>query len=91
MVDVPTRGKNTPDLYLTDRPTLVNKVAPLSGLSDHGIVNTETNIKPQVSKINPRNVHLYKNADWDGLRHHIAHYKDHVLMNGSIYTNTDNL
>lgn len=23
MVDVPTRGKNTPDLYLTDRPTLV--------------------------------------------------------------------
>lgn len=28
MVDFPTRGENTRDLYLTDRTSLVSKVAP---------------------------------------------------------------
>lgn len=50
MVDFPTRGENTLDLHLTNRPTLVSKVAPLPGIGDHDIVYTEANTKPQVSK-----------------------------------------
>ena len=68
MVTSPTRGQNILDLFLTTNPTLVDKTSVLPGLSDHDIVMAEVNVRPQKLKQVPRNIYLYKKADWDQLK-----------------------
>ena len=68
MVTSPTRGQNILDLFLTTNPTLVDNVSITPGLSDHDIVLIQVNVKPEVLKQVPRNIHLYKKADWDQLK-----------------------
>ena len=89
MVDFPTRGENILDLYFTNRPTLVCKVAPLPGLSDHDVVYVESTLKPQVSKSKPRDINLYKKANWDNFRDFMGKYRDHVLSH--TYTDVESL
>ena len=91
MVDFPTRGENVLDLYLTNRPSLVCKVAPLPGLSDHDIVYAESYLKPQVSRSKPRDIHLYKKADWDCFRDFMSKYCDEVLSTKHMYTDVESL
>ena len=64
---LPTKGHHILDLFLTINPTLVDNVSITSGLSDHDIVLIQVNVKPEVLKQVPRNIHLYKKADWDQL------------------------
>ena len=64
----PTRGQNILDLFLTTNPTLVDNVSITPGLSDHDVVLIQVNVKPEVLKQVPRNIHLYKKADWDQLK-----------------------
>ena len=91
MVDFPTRGENVLYLYLTNRPSLVCKVAPLPGLSDHDIVYAESYLKPQVSRSKPRDIHLYKKADWDCFRDFMSKYCDEVLSTRHMYTDVESL
>ena len=35
LVEFPTRGDNILGLFLSNRPTLVNRIEPLPGISDH--------------------------------------------------------
>ena len=69
MVTSPTRGPNTLDLFFTTNPTLVKTVSVIPGLSDHDIVLAEVNSRPQLTKQVPRDIPLYKKADWDQLKH----------------------
>ncbi|XP_072018346.1 uncharacterized protein [Amphiura filiformis] len=63
MVMFPTRGESILDLFLTNRPSLVNKRAPLPGLGDHDIVYTESCTVPQRSKPVKRKIYLWKQAN----------------------------
>ena len=63
MVTSPTRGQNILDLFLTTNPTLLDNASITPGLSDHDIVLIQVNVKPEVLKQDPRNIHLYKKAD----------------------------
>ena len=62
IVTFPTRGDNKLDLFLTNRPSLVNKCAPLPGIGDHEIVYTESDVTPQRCKPVKRKIHLWKKA-----------------------------
>ena len=64
----PTRGQNILDLFLTTNPTLVDNVSISPALSDHDIVLNQVNVKPEVLKQVPRNIHLSKKSDWDRLK-----------------------
>ena len=64
----PTRGQNILDLFLTTNPTLVDNVSITPGLSDRDTVLIQVNVKPEVLKQVPRNIHLYKKTDWDQLK-----------------------
>jgi hypothetical protein len=44
IVNFPTRKNKTLDLFITNKPSLVSKCKPLSGLSDHDIVMTDNTI-----------------------------------------------
>ena len=59
MVTSPTRGQTILELFLTTNPTLLDNVSITPGLSDHDIVLIQVDVKPEVLKQVPRNIHLY--------------------------------
>ena len=67
VVAQPTRGNHSLDLFFTSNPTLVDEVFILPGLSDHDIVQVNVNVRPSQNKQVPRNIPLYKKADYERL------------------------
>ena len=65
IVTEPTRHENVLDLFLTTNQTQVQKTEIVPGISDHEIMVADANITPQVGHQKPRNVPLYRKADWD--------------------------
>jgi hypothetical protein len=76
VVDKPTwirdNTKNTDDLFLTNNPTLVNKVETLPGLGDHETVFVEISVKARLNKQTRRKIPLYRNADWPAFSDYIS-------------------
>ena len=68
VVTQPTRCNHILDLFFTSNPTLVDEVSILPGLSDHDIVQINVNVRLSQNKQVPRNIPLYKKADWDQLK-----------------------
>ena len=69
IVTFPTRLDNTLDLFLTNRPSCVNKCTPIPGISDHEIVFVDTDIKPKRRKPVKRKIYLWDKADLDEIQH----------------------
>ena len=86
MVTSPTRGQNILDLFFTTNPTLVLSVSIQPGLSDHDIVLAEIKSRPELIKQVPRDIPLYKKADWDQLKQSM---RDLFLELQSIPATTD--
>ena len=71
VVDQPTRGNNILDLLLTNRPSLVNRLAslpPLSAKADHNCVLLSINTKAFIAKKAQRTIHNYNRADWESIK-----------------------
>jgi hypothetical protein len=66
-VDFPTRSDATLDIFLTNRPTLINKGEPLPGISDHEVVFIDSSLKARRNRPPKRKVHIWKRADTPGL------------------------
>ena len=49
-VKEPTRNENILDIFLTKRPSLLNKCSTIPGLGDQDAVYVETNAKAQIRK-----------------------------------------
>lgn len=64
MVEKETRGKNTLDLFIADRPSLVQKVTTGPGLSDHHTVIVDHQLQANIKKRTPYKFWKYKMADW---------------------------
>ena len=81
VVNIHTREDKTLDLLLTNSPSPVNRVKeiPPIGKADHDIVYVEYDIKAKRIQQAPQNIFLYKRADMDGLRDHLARYRDTFL------------
>ena len=86
MVTEPTRRENVLDLFLTTYHTLVQKTEILPGIADHDIMVADVNVTPQVGRKKPRNVPLYRKADWDGFRKYISNFASDFMTN---YENLD--
>ena len=63
IVDYPTRLDATLDLFLTNRPSLVNRSQPLPGISDHDIPFIDTSLKALPSKPISRKIYIWKRAN----------------------------
>ena len=75
--NIQTREDKTLDLLLTNSPSLVNRVKgmPPIGQANHDIVYVEYDIKAKRIQQAPRKNFLYKQADMDGLRDHLACFR----------------
>ena len=78
-VTSPTRGKHILDLFFTSNPTLIDSVSILPGLSDHDIVRVLVNTIPSQTKQVPRNISLYKKADWDQFKQTMRDFRSELL------------
>jgi hypothetical protein len=65
VVTFPTRHENTLDLFLMNRPSLVNRCEPLPGLGDHEIVYIDTDISAKLIKSFKRKIYIWKKANKD--------------------------
>jgi hypothetical protein len=63
IVDFPTRRQNLFDVFITNRPSLINKCRPLPGLSDYDIVFVDSNIMPAQQKPPQRLIHQWKKVN----------------------------
>ena len=68
IVNFPTRQKNCLDLFLTNRPTLVDKCSPLPGIGDHDIVSVVSSVEALRRKPVKRKIFLWKLADMKNMK-----------------------
>ena len=73
-VDFPTRLNNTLDIFLTNRPSLVNRCCPIPGVSDHDIVLIDSNITPYRRKPTRRLIYLWKQANINEMKKELTEY-----------------
>ena len=52
---------------------------PPIGKADHDIIYVEYDIKAKRIQQDPRKIYLYKRADMEGLRDHLAQFRDSFL------------
>ncbi|MCG8034813.1 MAG: hypothetical protein JAZ03_21935, partial [Candidatus Thiodiazotropha taylori] len=67
MIKFPTRGNNTLDLFITNRPSLIVKTKPAPGLSDHDIVFVEAGTQAARKKLPKRKIFLWKNVNTEAM------------------------
>ena len=63
MVDQPTHGKNTLDLFLTTSPDLFSNCNTLPGMCNHEAVTAEYEIKANICEKKPREIYFFKRAN----------------------------
>jgi len=63
VVTFPTRKEHTLDLFLTNRPSLVNRCEPLPGIGDHDIVYIDSDITAKINKPVKRKIFIWKKAN----------------------------
>ena len=70
VIDKPTRGDNILDLFLTNNKSALQnfETLPPIGKADHDIVYIEINARPNRQNTPHRNVFIFRNANWDGIK-----------------------
>ena len=91
VVDFPTRNNNTLDLFLTNRPSLINKCEPLPAISDHDIVFIDTDIVAKRQKPVKRKIYLWKNANMDNLKADTTSFSSDFILNHTVNSPVDSL
>ena len=71
-VTCPTRGNNTLDLLLTNRPNSTIQSQVIPGISDHNVPLVEVDARPLRSVKKPRDIPRFKSASWDEFRDYIT-------------------
>ena len=90
-VTFPTCLENTLDIFITNMPTLVSKCTSISGLNNHDIVITDTNIIPLRQKPPKRLVYLWKKADTSGMEDDLHQFSETFTSEFSVDTPINSL
>ena len=86
-----TRSKNVLDLFIINNDSLIRKTQVIPGISDHGAVFVEGNIKATINKQKRRMVPLNRKADWDSLKEHMSKSVDSVVHSSNCDLSIDDL
>ena len=90
IVDFPTRGANILEIMATNRPSLINKCSPHTGLSDHETsVLLNMNCHPNKSKPVKRMIYLWDRADLTLIKQKVETDVSNLLTNNTMNTNID--
>jgi hypothetical protein len=79
IVDVPTRGRNILDLFLTNRPQLINRLTVIPGISDHDAVFIDTNVCAPRKKPPSRPIYMWGKANTINIKSKCAALSSTIL------------
>jgi hypothetical protein len=68
MIDFPTRNNATLDLFLTSRPSFINHLKPIPGISDHEALFIDSDVQAKLRRPTSRIIFLWKKADLEKLQ-----------------------
>lgn len=91
VVNFPTRDNNTLDLFITNRPSLVEKVKAVPGVSDHDIVFIQAYCSAPRTKPVRRKILLWKQVDLDKTRTAIKDFTNSFTSNFNSNTSINTL
>ena len=91
MVTFPTRIEHTLDLFLTNRPSLVNRCTVIPGIADHDIVFVESPIYASRNKPTKRKVHLWKRADTIQMRDELCSFANNFITTYDVTSNIEEM
>ena len=89
MVDFPTRDSNTLDIFVTDRPGLVESCNVVDGISDHEVVLVTSLIAEDLSPPTRRNVYLWCQANFSLIKQTALELCQQYLATHSALTPVD--
>ena len=91
VVTFPTRDKNTLDVFITNRPSLIEKCKPMPGLSDHDIVFVQASTRVPRQRPLRRQIRLWGKADTAGLHQSASEFTSEFTDQYSASTDIDTL
>ena len=95
VVHFPTRANNTLDILLTNRPTLVHKLVPSPGISDHdSIVNAEIDCMARIRRPVSRKIfqwHKLSDSDLLEIRNYVNNSVESLLNTCSTVTPVEDI
>ena len=71
MVNSPTRGSNILDVFVTNRPSLIESCTVIDGISDHEVVLTKSLIQAESCTTAGRHIYLWSKANFNYIRQSI--------------------
>ena len=71
MVNSPTRGSNILDVFMTNRPSLIESCTVIDGISDHEAVLTKSLIQAESCPTTRRHIYLWSKANFNYIRQSI--------------------
>ena len=89
MINFPTRGSKTLDIFLTSSPGLIDRCKPLPGVGDHDAILIDTLIKPRRVKPSPRTIYLWDKANMEELKAGVTCYV--TEFNSTTFTSTNSM
>ena len=84
MIEEPTRMNAILDLVLTNHPHRISRPSVIPGISDHDAVYVEFAMGISAKLQKPREIKLYRKADWDGLRGYLKPLEDELSTQSSV-------
>jgi hypothetical protein len=91
MVDFPTRNTTTLDLFLTNRPSLINRLKPMPGISDHEAIFVDSDVQVKLQRPVKRKIYLWTKADLLGLRNSMDTFSKELTTEFSSHHLVENL
>jgi hypothetical protein len=88
-VTQPTRNNVTLDLFLTNRPSLIEECIISPGLGDHEIVNISSTVSAKRRKPIRRKIHLWKRAEEDKMRQMAHNFQESFLNKFDLHSNIE--
>ena len=90
-VTFPTRHQNILDLFLTNRPSLINRCSPIPGLSDHDAVFIESPAVAKRGKPVKRKIYLWKRADMEKMQSECLEFQQHFMEKYSTSSSVEDM
>ena len=80
LVNYPTRGSKILDVFITDRPSLVEFCNTIDGISDHEAILVTSYVLAPLGPPIERSIYLWSRANFDHIRQEMQSLCDHLVV-----------
>ena len=91
MVDFPTRNNATLDLFLTNRPSLINRLKSIPAISDHEALFIDSDVQAKLRRPTSHKIFLWKKADLEKLQNDMQAFSQSFISKCSTSHPVDSL